>query len=108
MKVNYFGIVTLCAEFIGGGIVPKYRIDVVRLFRIGTLYDWIILGCECIFVISVFYYIISLFATFKKEGRKEFFENSWNIVDIFTVMLSLLQIGLYALRVNILNTGNQF
>ena len=97
--MNFFGIVTICAEFVGGGIVPKYRIDVIRLFSVGTLFDNIIFVCEIIFLVSVFYYLISLITTYKKEGAREFFGNSWNIVDIFTVALSLLAIVLKVLRV---------
>ncbi len=34
--MNLFTVVTCVAEFIGGGVVPYYNIDVFRLFQVDS------------------------------------------------------------------------
>ena len=33
-QVNQFGVLKIIAEFVGGGLMPTYRIDVITLTRI--------------------------------------------------------------------------
>ena len=86
------------AEFVGGGIVPWYRIESIRLFGSSGLGGYVVTFAEVMFVASTFYYLTNLLAVLKKEGRKEFCNNKWNLADCFTVALSMLAIGLYVVR----------
>ena len=65
-----FSIVTATAEFIGGGVTPHHRIDVIRLFTNLQGFGYIILIAEILFACSIFYYIINIATTMKKEGCK--------------------------------------
>ena len=56
------------------------------------------LACEIAFCLSTFYYIINSLGVLKELGAKEFFQQAWNVVDVFTIFLSLLAIGLQLLK----------
>ena len=82
------------AEFVGGGIRPWYRIESFRL----TNNNIVVTIAEILFAVATFYYLVNLLAVLKKEGRKEFCANGWNLADCFTVALSIVLLGLYILR----------
>ena len=85
---------TCVAEFVGGGVRPWYRIESFRL----TSNNIVVTIAEILFAVSTFYYFVNLLAVLKKEGRKEFCNNKWNLADCFTVALSIILLGLYILR----------
>ena len=68
-QVNIFTTVTCVAEFVGGGIVPWYRIKTFRLFSNEGIGAYIVMFAEILFVASTFYYIVNLLAVLKKEGK---------------------------------------
>ena len=74
-QVNIFTTVTCVAEFVGGGVVPWYRIETFRLFSNGGLMSYLVDGASVLFVASTFYYIVNLLAVLKRDGKwlfKEF------------------------------------
>eukprot|EP00095_Tigriopus_kingsejongensis_P009158 maker-scaffold798_size95657-snap-gene-0.28 protein:Tk09158 transcript:maker-scaffold798_size95657-snap-gene-0.28-mRNA-1 annotation:"polycystic kidney disease protein 1-like 2-like" len=97
-QVNMFGIVTCVAEFVGGGISPDYRIDVIRLFVQTEGFGYVVLAAEILFVCSIFYYTIHIIASIRKEGCVNFFNNAWNIADVITVTLSCFALTLYVAK----------
>jgi hypothetical protein len=97
-QVNIYGLVTIIAEFIGGGVRPWYRIEAIRLSRSGGMSGYIVLAAECLFILATFYYIVNLLAVLKKEGTKEFCGNNWNLADCLTVAMSILALILYVVR----------
>ncbi|XP_059084074.1 uncharacterized protein LOC131881274 [Tigriopus californicus] len=97
-QVNMFGIVTCIAEFVGGGISPDYRIDVIRLFTQTEGFGYVVQAAEVLFVCSIFYYIINIITAIRKEGCSSFFSNAWNIADVITVTLSLFALTLYVAK----------
>lgn len=97
-QVNMFGIVTCIAEFVGGGISPDYRIDVIRLFTQTEGFGYVVQAAEILFVCSIFYYIINIITAIRKEGCSNFFNNAWNIADVVTVTLSLFALTLYVAK----------
>ena len=94
-----FGVVKIVAEFTGGGVNPWFRIDVIRLTRNWDLAGYCVFACEIFFILSTFYYIMNTLGVLKSSGCVEFFKDSWNIVDIFTIFLSLLTIIMWAVKV---------
>ena len=94
-----FGVVKIVAEFVGGGVNPSFRIDVIRLTRNWDLAGYAVFACEVFFILSTFYYILNTIGVMKSMGCAEFFRETWNIMDIFTILLSVQTIALWALKV---------
>ena len=65
-QVNLFGLVTCVAEFVGGGVRPYYQISFFKLFSDVNGFGFVVLAAEILFVLSIFYYIVSLASTLKK------------------------------------------
>ena len=97
--MNLFGIIKIVAEFVGGGINPYNRIEVIRLTRVMDFNGYVVTISELLFCIATFYYVLNSLASLKTLGCSEFFKDSWNIVDIFTTIFSVLVISLYAVKV---------
>ena len=92
-QVNLFGVVKIVAEFVGGGILPYYRVDILSLTREWNLRGYITFACEILFILSTLYYIINSLGILKQMGVRAFFKEAWNIVDVFTIGLSLQTVG---------------
>ena len=93
-----FGIVTCIAEFVGGGIRPWARVDAIRLFP--NIDGWGIATsiAEILFLVATFYYVVMVIMAIKREGCAKFFDSTWNVIDFFTVGLSIIAIILYTSR----------
>jgi hypothetical protein len=94
-----FGVVKIVAEFVGGGVTPWARIDVIRLTRNWDLAGYLVFTCEVLFILSTFYYFLNTIGLMKSVGCSEFFKDSWNLVDILTIYLSVQTVALWALKV---------
>ena len=101
IQVNLFGVIKIVAEFVGGGVSPYNRIEVIRLTRVMDFKGYVVTLCEFLFCVATFYYVLSSIVLLKTLGCSEFFKDSWNIVDIFTTVFSVLVMALYAIKVNI-------
>ena len=97
-QVNMFGVVKIVGEFIGGGVLPWYKVDVLTLTRQWDFDGYVTLACELFFILSTMYYVINSLGILKEQGVSEFFRAAWNVVDVFTICLSGLAIGLWLLR----------
>ena len=93
-QVNLFGVVKIVAEFVGGGILPYYRVDILSLTREWNVKGYITFACEILFILSTLYYIINSLGILKQMGVRDFFKEAWNIMDVFTIGLSLQTVGL--------------
>lgn len=92
-QVNLFVVVTIVAEFLpGGGIVPYYHIDPIRLLHYHTGSGLLQLVCQIGFVIFTIYYTVMVFTTSCKEGKK-YFSEYWNVADVANVLASYAIIG---------------
>ena len=85
------------AQFIGGGIIPWYRIESFALFTQKNFAGIMVQISQVLFGVTTFYYTINLIAAYKKEGSQAFWGNKWNWADIATVLLSLFALTLYLL-----------
>ena len=63
---------------------------------------YVVTVCELLFCIATFYYVLNSIALLKSIGFSEYFKDSWNIVDCFTIFFSVLVIGLYVTKVQII------
>ena len=51
-QVNMFGVVKIIGEFVGGGVLPFYRVDVLTLTRQWNFAGYVVFACEVIFILS--------------------------------------------------------
>lgn len=64
MKNTYFNIVLICrcrlvVEFPAtGGAIPSSAFRTVKLIRYVTVWDYVIMACECIYVLFTIYYTV--------------------------------------------------
>ena len=54
---------------------------------------YITFACEILFILSTLYYIINSLGILKQMGVRAFFKEAWNIVDVFTIGLSVQTVG---------------
>ena len=54
---------------------------------------------QLLFVISTFYYLLNVILTLKSMGLRDYFKESWNVVDILTITVSILTIGIWGIKV---------
>ena len=97
-QVNLFGVVKIVGEFIGGGVLPWFRVEVIALTRQWDFEGYVTLACELFFILSTMYYVINSLGVLKELGAREFFRAAWNVMDVFTICLSALAIGLWLLK----------
>jgi hypothetical protein len=86
------------AEFVGGGISPVYRIDIIRLTRVMDFSGYMVTTCEVLFVFATFYYVLNSISSLKAMGPSAYFKEAWNIVDIFTIFFSVFVIILWVFK----------
>lgn len=70
-----------------GGAIPSYQIRTVRLIRYVTTWDYFILGCEIVFCVFIFYYVVEEILELRIH-KFSYFNSIWNILDIIVIMVS--------------------
>lgn len=70
-----------------GGAIPSYQIRTVRLIRYITTWDYFILGCEIVFCVFIFYYVVEEILELRIH-KFSYFNSIWNILDIIVIMAS--------------------
>ena len=87
-NVNLFGIATIVAEFIpGGGIMPYWRFDPVRLLHQHDPLGSFILFCEILFILYILFFTYKFIREVKTEGCS-FFHTYWSIADVAIIFTS--------------------
>lgn len=100
-QVNLFGVMTIVAEFLpGGGIVPFYRLEVIRLMRYHQGFGAFVLACELGYVIFTLYFLHREYKKWKIEGR-DYFKSYWNWAEVTVISLSISAIVFYAYRMKV-------
>ena len=98
MQVNLFGICTIIAEFMpGGGILPYWRIEIVRLLHHHDSAGYVILCCEAIFVLFILHFIYKQFVEMKKQ-KKQYWKSYWTLAEWSLIFLAFAAMFLYAYR----------
>ena len=97
-QVNLFGICTFIAEFIpGGGIIPYWRIEPVRLLHHHQAGGTFNLICEIAFCLYIVYFIVKQLAEMKKQ-KGQYWKSYWTLAEWSVIGLSLMAVGLYSYR----------
>ncbi|GFY37072.1 polycystin-2 [Trichonephila inaurata madagascariensis] len=92
-QVNLFVVATIVAEFLpGGGVIPYYHIDPIRLLHYHTGSGLLQLLCQIGFILFTLYYSIITLKALCKEGKR-FFSQYWNVAELSNVLASYSIIG---------------
>jgi Ca2+-binding EF-hand superfamily protein len=97
-NVNLFSIVKLFFEYPAtGGLTTYYSIRTLKLIRYVDAFDFIVLACECIFVLYLLYYYVEEMIEIYQH-RLKYFANFWNIMDIVVIALATMTIAFNIMR----------
>ena len=97
-NVNLFGIVTIIAEFIpGGGILPFWRIEPVRLLHHHEPSGKFIMYCEIFFVLYIFYFTIKEIIEMKRR-KMAYWHDYWSWGEWSIIIAAFVALGLYIHR----------
>lgn len=97
-QANLFGIVSCVFEFQpGGGIIPNYRIDVIRLMRYHQGFGLFVVLCEIFYLTFIIYFTVREIKCWKNQGR-HYLQSYWNWAEIFVIVSSYCAVGLYIFR----------
>uniref|UniRef100_A0AAY5ENT2 Polycystic kidney disease 2-like 1 n=1 Tax=Electrophorus electricus TaxID=8005 RepID=A0AAY5ENT2_ELEEL len=91
-NINLFCVIRLVVEFPAtGGAVPSYQIRTVKLIRYITTWDYFIIGCEIVFCVFIFYYIVEEILELRIH-RLSYFKSIWNTLDVVVILLAIVAI----------------
>lgn len=90
-NINIFCQVRLVFELPAtGGVVPSYMVRPVKLLRYVSVTEYVILACEIVFAIFLFYYAIEEYLEIRKHGKAYFKMGIWSFVDILLIFLGVM------------------
>ena len=95
---EYLTIAKIATEFVGGGVVTKYRFDPRILFPPVSGGINVVLIAQILFVVSVLYLVISSAMVAKKLGCRGFCGNFWHMADLSTIIISLAAIAMFVAK----------
>ncbi|XP_012873128.1 PREDICTED: polycystic kidney disease 2-like 1 protein [Dipodomys ordii] len=97
-NINLFCVLRLVVEFPAtGGAIPSWQIRTVKLIRYVSNWDFFIIGCEIIFCIFIFYYVVEEVLEIHMH-RLGYLSSIWNILDLVVILLSMLAVGFHIFR----------
>lgn len=67
-----------------GGTIPSWQIRTVKLIRYVTNWDFFIAGCEVIFCVFIFYYVVEEILEIHLH-RLHYLSSIWNILDLVII-----------------------
>ncbi|MBW00747.1 Polycystic kidney disease 2-like 1 protein, partial [Eschrichtius robustus] len=80
-----------------GGAIPSWQIRTVKLIRYVSNWDFFIIGCEIIFCIFIFYYIVEKILELHIH-RLRYLSSIGNILDLVVILLSIVDVGFHIFR----------
>ncbi|XP_054716287.1 polycystin-2-like [Uloborus diversus] len=87
-QINLFCAVTILAEFLpGGGVVPYYQIDPLRLLNYHTGSGLFQIITEVLFVAFTIFFTVKELRCMNQEGM-EYFKQYWNIAECVSIVVS--------------------
>ncbi|KAK2506718.1 hypothetical protein MC885_014344, partial [Smutsia gigantea] len=84
-NINLFCVLRLVVEFPATG---------VKLIRYVSNWDFFIVGCEIIFCIFIFYYVVEEILELHIH-RLHYLSSIWNILDLVVILLSIVAVGFH-------------
>lgn len=87
-QINLFSAVTILAEFLpGGGVVPSYQIDPIRLLNYHTGFGFFQMIIEIVFVIFTIFFTYREVTSICKQGLA-YFNEYWNVAEFVSLVVS--------------------
>lgn len=87
-QVNLFCSVTILAEFLpGGGVIPYYHIDPLRLLNYHTGFGLFQMIIEIVFVIFTIFFTVKEIKNMCREGCA-YFKEYWNVAEAVSIVVS--------------------
>nr|XP_045012353.1 polycystic kidney disease 2-like 1 protein isoform X2 [Jaculus jaculus] len=80
-----------------GGAIPSWQIRTVKLLRYVSNWDFFIAGCEVLFCIFIFYYVVEEILELRMH-RLNYLGSIWNILDLVVILLSIMAVGFHIFR----------
>ncbi|XP_064125155.1 polycystin-2-like protein 1 [Loxodonta africana] len=97
-NINLFCVLRLVVEFPAtGGAIPSWQIRTVKLIRYVSNWDFFIVGCEIVFCVFIFYYMVEEILELHIH-RLHYLSSIWNILDLVVVLLSIVAMGFHIFR----------
>ncbi|NP_852087.2 polycystin-2-like protein 1 [Mus musculus] len=97
-NINLFCILRLVVEFPAtGGTIPSWQIRTVKLIRYVNNWDFFIVGCEVVFCVFIFYYVVEEILEIHLH-RLRYLSSVWNILDLVVILLSIVAVGFHIFR----------
>uniref|UniRef100_A0A4W3GDS1 Polycystin 2 like 1, transient receptor potential cation channel n=1 Tax=Callorhinchus milii TaxID=7868 RepID=A0A4W3GDS1_CALMI len=97
-NINLFCIIRLVVEFPAtGGAVTSWQFRTVKLIRYVNNWDYFIIGCEIVFCVFIFYYIVEEILEIRIH-KLQYIKCIWNCLDLMVILLSLVSIGFHIFR----------
>lgn len=69
-----------------GGAIPSWQIRTVKLIRYVSNWDFVTVGCEVLFCIFIFYYVVEEILELYIH-RLRYFSHIWNILDLLIILV---------------------
>ncbi|XP_067952038.1 polycystin-2-like [Watersipora subatra] len=90
-NVNLFCVAKLIVEYPpSGGALSSQKFTTVKLLRYVTVSDYIIMGCEFVFIAYIIYYLIEELIEMKNEGCGKYFTEFWNWMDVLVIIIAIV------------------
>ncbi|XP_049710992.1 polycystic kidney disease 2-like 1 protein [Elephas maximus indicus] len=97
-NINLFCVLRLVVEFPAtGGAIPSWQIRTVKLIRYVSNWDFFIVGCEIVFCVFIFYYMVEEILELHIH-RLHYLSSIWNILDLVVILLSIVAVGFHIFR----------
>ncbi|KAI5932555.1 Polycystic kidney disease 2-like 1 protein [Manis javanica] len=94
-SINLFCVLRLVVEFPAtGGVIPSWQIRTVKLIHYVSNWDFFIIGCEIIFCVFIFYYMVEEVLELHIH-RLHYLSSIWNILDLVVILLSVVAVGFH-------------
>lgn len=79
-----------------GGVIPSWQIRTVKLIHYVSNWDFFIIGCEIIFCVFIFYYMVEEVLELHIH-RLHYLSSIWNILDLVVILVRnrYLRVGTY-------------
>lgn len=96
---NLFCFVRLVTELPPtGGTITSFEIRTVKLLRYVTTGDFVVLGCEVIFIVFFIYFVTEAVMRVKRLGWRRYLRDAWNWFDWVIILMSAACVALNSYR----------
>lgn len=101
-NVNMFTSCVVSLEFNeGGGIVPKWRFEPVRLLKLdGSTTDNVVYLCEFLFILATAFFTVRQLWEMRKQ-KLGYFSQYWNIAEFLIIVVSWVEFGIYLYKLQL-------